>query len=117
MRRRSFDSVRIYYPKHSKEELITLLRERMNELSKKLPIKLAILFGSYAVGRHTAASDIDLFVVVKGVDKNESYHKIYDGLNLKNLQLHLYTLEEYDKMRGSLFIREVEGKGIMIFRS
>ena len=117
MRRRSFDSVRIYYPKYSKEELIALLKERIDKLSRTLPIELAILFGSYASGRYTVASDIDLLVVVKDGDKDELYHRIYDELNIRNLQLHLYTLEEYSKMRDSSFIREVEGKGIVIYKS
>jgi hypothetical protein len=115
MRKKSFDSVRVYYPKHSKEELIALLKERVSDLSKRLPIKLAILFGSYAAGRHTVASDIDLFIVVQDLDKNGLYHMIYDGLNLGNLQLHLYTLEEYNKLKGSSFVKEVEEKGVIIF--
>lgn len=107
MRRRSSNSVRVYYPEYSKEELVALLRVRLSELSKALPIKLAILFGSYAKGRQTAASDIDLFVVVDG-DKGRLYHEIHKGLNIANLQLHLYTKDEYEKMRGSPFMKEVE---------
>lgn len=112
MRRRSSNSVRVYYPEHSREELVALLRKRLAELSERLPIRLVILFGSYAKGRQTIASDIDLFVVVDG-DKDQLYHEIHRSLNLSNLQLHLYTEDEHEKMKDSPFIREVEA-GIRI---
>lgn len=107
MQKKSSNSVRVYYPEYSKEELVALLREKLSELSKVLPIKLAILFGSYAKDRQTAASDVDLFVVVDG-NKGRLYHEIHKGLKIANLQLHLYTEEEYEKMKGSSFIKEIE---------
>ncbi|MEM2740038.1 MAG: hypothetical protein QXQ29_04480 [Candidatus Bathyarchaeia archaeon] len=70
----------------SREELINLLRDRMN-------------------------------VVVDCEDKGYAYRKVYDTLGVDNLQLHLYTCREYEKLSDSRpsFIREVEGKDIIIF--
>jgi len=119
MPRKSSSSVRIYYPKLGKEDLVSLLKERVRDLSKELPIKLVTLFGSYAAGRYTAASDVDVLAVVSGGNKGELYRKIHEGLGIRNIQLHLYTVDEYEKLKwnGSSFIREAEGKGIVIFKA
>jgi len=65
MGRKSLSSVRIYWPEFSREELLQLLTERVGMLREKLPVRLVSLFGSYASGRQTAASDIDLFCGVR----------------------------------------------------
>ena len=87
--------------------------------AKELPIKLVVLFGSYAAGRYTVASDVDVFAVIEGKYKEEAFHKIREGLGLDNLQLHLYTVEEYEKLKRNRpsFIREVQGKGFLIFEA
>lgn len=74
-----------------------------------------MLFGSYTSGRYTAASDVDLFVVVENGHKDEAYRKIFESLNISNLQLHLYTLKEYERMKVSSpsFIKEME-KGVSL---
>ena len=50
-------SVKIFYPPFSREELIALLRQRVSVLQEKLPLRRVVLFGSYAKGRQTIASD------------------------------------------------------------
>jgi len=46
--------------------LLDLLRKRISALEGKLPLKRVVLFGSYAKGRQTVASDVDLLVVYTG---------------------------------------------------
>ena len=118
MRERSSSSVRIYYPRFSRGELIEKLRRCAEELSKKLPLKRVILFGSYASGRQTAASDVDVLVVYEGErDKREVYDLCWDLIGLPNLELHLYSEDEYLKLRKSKhsIIWEAENKGITIW--
>lgn len=119
MRRKSSDSVRIYYPRLSREELISLLKERVRILSEELSLDLVVLFGSYATGRFTVASDVDLFAVIRGGRKDYAYVRMYDILGVDNLQLHIYTREEYEKLKKNspFFMREVEGKGVVIFKA
>jgi len=119
MLKKSSSSVKIYYPKLDRDKLVSLLKEKAVDLPKEFPIKLIMLFGSYATGRYTAASDVDVLAVVSGVNKDELYHKIHEGLGISNLQLHLYTVDEYEKLKRkrSPFIREAEEKGIVIFRA
>ncbi|MEM3383325.1 MAG: nucleotidyltransferase domain-containing protein [Nitrososphaerales archaeon] len=102
----------------SKDELISLLKDRVKNLSKELPIRLAMLFGSYAINRYTVASDVDIFAVVENKDKDKIYRKIYEGLGISNLQLHLYTVDEYEKLKMNRpsFVKEIEEKGILIFK-
>lgn len=115
MLNRSLDS-KIYCPEIDKDSLVSILKDRIEKLSRKLRIRIAILFGSYATGRYTPASDVDLLVVVEDEDKEKAYSEIFKDLKISNLQLHLYTLKEYEKMKtsGSLFIKEIEEKGIPI---
>jgi len=110
--------VRIYYPRFSRGELIEKLRRCAEELSKRLPLKRVILFGSYASGRQTAASDVDVLVVYEGKrDKREVYDLCWDLIGLPNLELHLYLEDEYLKLRKSKYsiVWEAENKGIVIW--
>ena len=83
------------------------------ELSKKLPLKCVILFGSYASGRQTAAGDVDVLIVYKG----EVYDLCWDLIGLPNLELHLYSEDEYLKLRKlkHSIICEAENKGVTIW--
>ena len=66
MRIESFGSVKIFWPPYSRAELIELLKARVERLAPSLPLVRAVLFGSWAKGRATAFSDIDLLVVHAG---------------------------------------------------
>ncbi len=118
MRRGSSDSVRIYYPEYSREELLILLRGRIDALKEKLPIRLVSLFGSYAKGRQTAASDIDLLVVYDGEKRGDDYKLAWDTLRIPRLQIHIYTLDEFEKLTesGSQLPREAMDKGIILLK-
>ena len=110
--------MRIYYPRFGRGELIEKLRRCAEELSRKLPFKRVILFGSYASGRQTAASDVDVLVVYEGRrDKREVYDLCWDLIGLPNLELHLYSEDEYLKLRKSKrsIVEEAERKGIIIW--
>ena len=59
---KSFSSVKIFWRPYSRAELVERLKERVRALAEVLPIKKVVLFGSWATGRATAFSDIDLLV-------------------------------------------------------
>jgi len=115
MQKKSSNSVKVYSPEANRDELILILRRKIRRLSEKLKIRVAILFGSYALNRHTPASDIDLFIVIEDGSKDEAYRQIFEYLEMPALQLHLYTLGEYEKMKASnsSFLKEVE-KGVSL---
>ena len=78
-----------------------------------------VLFGSYAEGRHTAASDVDLLVIYRGPKRRYDYSICWDAFGIPQLELHIYTEEEYTKLKskGSMLLEEAEKKGIIIWLS
>lgn len=95
MRRRYSSSVKVFYPKFSREELIEMIRGRLNELSKKLPLSMVVLFGSYAKSAHTVSSDVDLLVVYKGDRREDAYAIVRKTLDVPGLEPHIFTEDEF----------------------
>jgi len=58
-------SVRVFFPRFNQAALTQRLRERMTDLNEKLPLLRVVLFGSYARGNYTVASDVDLLVIME----------------------------------------------------
>jgi len=85
MRKESFGSAKIFWPKLSREEALRLLAERLPELQQKLPLVLVILFGSYAKGNYTAGSDVDLLVVYRGNPRPDAYELVWKTLRIPTL--------------------------------
>lgn len=117
MRKRSSSTVKVYYPEFSQEEMIEKIRGKINELLKKIPLESVTLFGSYAEKRQTAASDIDLLIIYKGHEMKDAYSTCWDIFKIPQLQIHIYTSSQYEKLKasGSLLPKEVEKKGIIIW--
>jgi hypothetical protein len=95
MQKKSSSSVRVFYPKFSREELVRKIREKLQELSREVPLKLVALFGSYASGRYTVASDIDLLVVYADPPREEGYAIVRRVLDIERLEPHVYSESEY----------------------
>jgi predicted nucleotidyltransferase len=102
MRKESFSSAKIFWPKLSREEVLRLLAERLPELQQKLPLVLVILFGSYAKGNYTAGSDVDLLVVYRGNPRRDAYEIVWKTLRIPNLEPHVYAEEEYLALKETL---------------
>ena len=115
MRERSSDSVKIYSPRYRREDIIRILRSKVGEIRKRIPVKKIILFGSYAKNRYTVASDVDILVVYEERVGLDPYSIIWDIIDMPEVQLHIYRVDEYRKMRENLFIKEVERSGIVIW--
>ncbi|MDH7486888.1 MAG: nucleotidyltransferase domain-containing protein [Anaerolineae bacterium] len=94
--------MRVFYPPFSRQQLLVLLRRRINELQKVLPLRRVALFGSYARGRHTVASDIDLLVVYGGEPRDDAYALVKRILNIRRLEPHVYTEDEYAQVKTTL---------------
>jgi predicted nucleotidyltransferase len=98
MQKKYSNSVRVFYPRFSKEEVIQKIRNKLESLNKELPITLLALFGSYAKGTQTVASDIDVLIVYKGKERKDAYKIAKKVLGIPGLELHIYSEEEYKKM-------------------
>lgn len=69
MEEKSSSSVRVFYPRFNREDIIHLITKNLGNLKRELPLLLVVLFGSYAKGNYTVASDVDLLVVYEGEAK------------------------------------------------
>ncbi|MCL6642778.1 MAG: exopolysaccharide biosynthesis polyprenyl glycosylphosphotransferase [Candidatus Bipolaricaulota bacterium] len=112
MQSRSSSSVKIFYPKLSRAEVISRLKAGLKELQQKLPIVRAVLFGSYAQGRYTVSSDIDLLIVYAGPARPDAYTLVKRSLELPRVEPHLYTQAEYEQLSETL--RKMTEGGIVL---
>lgn len=96
MRRESPTSVRVSYPKLNRRELIERITAGVERLQKNLPLHRVALFGSYASGRFTAGSDIDLLIVYEGEARSDVYGLVVKNFRLPRLEPHCYPKAEYE---------------------
>jgi len=113
MRKESSSSVRIFYPKFDRKELIQKLKKKIEELAKEIPLSLVVLFGSYAHGNYTVGSDIDLLVVYKGKERKDAFATVKKTLSISLLEPHVYSENEYEKLR--IVIAPMIAKGVVLF--
>ena len=79
-----------------------MLRQRVAALREKLPLKRVVLFGSYARGRQTVASDIDLLVVYTGEPRKDAYALVKRTIDVRRLEPHVYEELEYAQVRETI---------------
>jgi predicted nucleotidyltransferase len=99
---RSSGSVKVSYPPTSRAQLVALLRERLPALAAVLPVKRAVLFGSWATDRATAFSDVDLLVVYDGPPRDDAYKTVRRCLDVRGLEPHVYAETEAANLRPTL---------------
>ncbi len=112
MQHKSSSSVKVFYPKFSKEEIIQRIKEGIEELAQKMPLKKVILFGSYAKENYTVASDIDLLVVYKGRKRKDAFALCKKILKIPSLEPHVYSEAEYKALKST--IQKMTQDGIVI---
>ncbi|MDR5710375.1 MAG: nucleotidyltransferase domain-containing protein [Armatimonadota bacterium] len=79
-----------------------MLRTRIRELARSLPLRRAVLFGSWATGRATARSDVDLLVVYAGPAREDAYRIVRTVVALRGLEPHVYSEAEAEVLRPLL---------------
>jgi hypothetical protein len=108
--------VKVTYPTLSRSELVERLKKSSLALRKILPVTRIILFGSYALNRFTAASDIDLLVVYEDPERQDAYRTIADQLRVPRLEARIYTESQYKALlkESPKFARTLASEGIWI---
>lgn len=94
----SSGSASVSFPKLSRDEVVEHIRARMEELRLQIPVIRAVLFGSYASGRHTASSDIDLLLVYAGDPRPDAFAIVKRTIGLPGLEPHVYAESEADRV-------------------
>ncbi len=102
MRKRSSSSVKIFYPRYEKGELVKLLKERIEILKNLLPLERVVLFGSYAKGNYDAFSNVDLLVIYSDPKIDEDFQIVKRMLKIRGLEPHVYTRSEYEAVKDVL---------------
>lgn len=113
MRKESPSSVRIFYPKFDKEELIQKIKKKIEKLARELPLALVVLFGSYAQGNNTVASDVDLLIVYRSKERKDAFAIVKKTLDIPLLEPHVYSEDEYERLRG--IIDRMIADGVVLF--
>lgn len=108
MPKKSTGSVRIFYPPFDGQGVEHLLRRLLPALDARLPLVKVVLFGSYARGNYTVASDVDLLVVYAGPPRSDAFGLVKVCLAVPRLEPHVYAEEEYRRHVGVL-ARMTEG--------
>ncbi len=71
-------------------------------MTAALPLRRVVLFGSWAKGRATAFSDIDLLVVYADPPRADAYVVVRRHLRLRGLEPHVYSEAEAAKLAPTL---------------
>lgn len=102
------------------EEILERLEAYVREVVREIDPEEIILFGSFARGDFSEASDIDLVVIADW--KEEFLDRIERLLRLNRFGLPIepigYTREEIEKMRrdGNRFVERILEEGKVIYR-
>src|SRR3970040_445060 len=100
----SSTSVRVFYPRLTREEVIARLKAGVQELERSLPLIRVALFGSYASDSYTVGSDVDLLVVHEGELRPDAYRLIKQAMGIPRLEPHVYTEREGEAAKDKLEI-------------
>jgi len=102
MPRRSSSSVRVFYPRYDREGLIALLNARLPFLTAQIPLRRVVLFGSWAKGKATVFSDIDLLVIYADPPREEAYELVRRRLGIRGLEPHVYSEQQAGSVKDTL---------------
>jgi hypothetical protein len=101
------------------DKAVKLVKEYIGELERnKIPIKRAILFGSYAKGHANAASDIDVALVseVFSGDRFEDRRKIVPLRRKIDNRIEPHPFKPEDFENGGILVEEIKKTGIVVFQ-
>ncbi|MCS3856603.1 hypothetical protein GGP78_003307 [Salinibacter ruber] len=87
-------SANVSWPTRDRQDIVASVQRTLPELKKKLPVRRVVLFGSFAKGRATAHSDVDLLVVYDGPSREDAFATVKKTTPVRGLEPHVYTAEE-----------------------
>ena len=109
----SSSSVRVFYPRRDRAAVVRTLRDGLPRLRASLPVRRVVLFGSYARGRHTVASDVDVLVLYRGEARSDAFALVKRAFELPGLEPHPYSEREYSAVARTID-RMTEGGVVLL---
>ena len=98
------------------------ISRRARPIFRRYGIKKAILFGSFATGKQTHRSDVDL-VLIQDTDKRyfERFEgilkELYKVIRGRDIEIFIYTPEELSGISHRKFIQNILREGQVIYES
>jgi predicted nucleotidyltransferase len=102
MLKRSSTSAKVFYPAKSRDEIIEALRSGAARLAERVPLREAALFGSYAIGRQTVGSDVDVLIVYEGEERDDVFVLAKQLIRVPRLEPHVYSEAQAAALRDVL---------------
>ncbi len=93
---------------------VETLKEKVAPIFKNYPVNKAILFGSYAKGNATIASDMDLYIDTNGKLKGLDFVGLLEIL-VNTLEMDIDLIDSSHIEQGSLIMQEIENGGMVIY--
>ncbi len=101
----SSTSVRVSWPNLALPELVAQLDQAARALVQELPLRRLALFGSWAQGRATAASDVDVLVIYADPPRADAFAiawRMLTAAGLPRVEPHVYTESEAAQLAPTL---------------
>ncbi len=93
---------------------IETIKKKIIPILRKYPVDKAVLFGSYAQGKVTEKSDIDLYIDTNGKLKGLDFVGLLEIL-VDALGVNIDLIDKSHVESDSLIIRKIEDGGIIIY--
>ena len=90
------------------------IKERLLPVFDAVPVDKAILFGSYAKGNPTRASDIDIFIDSKGKIRGIDFFGVLEDIT-EILKIPVDLIEASQIIDGGRVQREIAETGVVIY--
>ena len=90
------------------------IQEKIKPVLEKSPVIKAILFGSYALGKATSQSDIDLLIDSNGALKGLDFYGVLESL-IQATKKEVDLIEKQELVIGALIDREISSSGIVVY--
>ena len=90
------------------------IKEKLFPIFNSVPIQKALVFGSYAKGTATSASDIDILIDSDGEIKGIEFFGILEDV-VETLEAPVDLIEASQLIDGSRVQREINDTGVIIY--
>ncbi|WP_448575813.1 nucleotidyltransferase domain-containing protein [Thermomicrobium sp.] len=97
--------MRVSWPNLALPELVAQLDQAARALVQELPLRRLALFGSWAQGRATAASDVDVLVIYADPPRADAFAiawRMLTAAGLPRVEPHVYTESEAAQLAPTL---------------
>lgn len=98
----------------SNTDSIENIKEKIKPILSNYPVSKAILFGSYAKGKASKSSDIDLYIDTNGKLKGLDFVGLLEILS-DALGSDIDLIDKTHVEPNSLLTREIESEGMVIY--